>query len=65
LWLCFRPWFYLALAAMIVTGATLSRAAQDNFGHLVGVGGLDVALATALLVSGRCHWRRQKSGAGP
>jgi len=53
IWLFFRPWFFLFLVLMITAGATMSRMAHGNFPFLIGVGALDVSLATALLVSGR------------
>ena len=53
IWLFFRPWFFLALALMITTGVILSQSAHGNFPFLIGVGAMDVSLATALTASGR------------
>ena len=38
IWQCFRPGFFVALAIMIATGATLSRLAHNNYPFLIGVG---------------------------
>jgi hypothetical protein len=55
----FRPGFFLALAVMIATGATLSRLARNNYPFLIGVGILDLSLAVALLGSGIVFWRQK------
>jgi hypothetical protein len=59
LWQFFRPGFFLALAVMIATGATLSRLASGNYLFLLGVAALDMALSTALLVSSIVFWRQK------
>ena len=51
LWQFFRPQFFLALAAMIMAGAALSKLALESFPMLVFVVALDFSLATALLGS--------------
>ncbi|MBT3336357.1 MAG: hypothetical protein HN855_04750 [Anaerolineae bacterium] len=50
-WQFYRPYFFLFLALMITTGATLSRLAHGNFAFLLGVAVLDISIATALLGS--------------
>lgn len=50
-WQFFSPGFFLALGVMIATGATLSSMAEGSYPFMIGVGGLDLALATALFVS--------------
>jgi hypothetical protein len=59
LWQFFRPGFFVALAAMIATGATLSRLAQGRYPALIGVAILDLSLATALLGSSIVFWRQR------
>jgi hypothetical protein len=56
-WQIFRPWFLVFLAAMIATGATLSRMAHDNYYFLIGVAILDFSIAIALLWSSYVFWK--------
>ena len=56
-WLFFRPVFFLFLLLMILTGATLSSLAHGNFPLLLGVAGLDLAIAVALLGSSYVFWK--------
>ncbi len=58
IWLIFRPWFYAFLAAMIITGATLSRLAHNNYFFLIGVAVLDLSIAVALLWSSHVFWKQ-------
>lgn len=50
-WQFYSPWFFVALAAMIATGAALSRLAHGHYLALIAVGSVDIALATALFLS--------------
>jgi len=59
IWQFYSPGFFLALAAMIATGATLSRLAHGHYAFLIGVGSLDMALATALFLSSTHYFQRQ------
>jgi hypothetical protein len=59
IWQCFRPRFFVALAVMIATGATLSRLAQNNYPFLIAVGVLDLSLAVALLGSSIVFWQQK------
>ena len=61
LWQFFRPGFFLALALMILTGATLSRLAHDHYLGLHGVALLDLTIGIALLTSSFEFWQ-PKSG---
>ena len=61
-WQFFRLRFFFALGLMITTGGALSRLAQGNVSGLLCVGGLDLALATALLLSSRHFWRPSATG---
>ena len=58
-WQIFRPWFFVFLAAMITTGATLSRLAHDNYYFLIGVAILDFSIAIALLWSSYVFWKQK------
>ena len=55
----FTPGFFFALAVMILTGITLSRLASGNYSFMLAVGGLDLALATALLFSSTIFFREK------
>ena len=59
LWQFFRPGFFLALAIMIVTGATLSRLAHSNFAFLLAVAALDLTISVALLSSSIVFWQEK------
>ena len=56
-WQFFRPGFFLFLVIMIVTGATLSRVAHNNYIFLISVAILDISIATALLGSSYVFWK--------
>jgi len=58
-WQIFRPWFFVFLAAMITTGATLSSLAHDNYYFLIGVAILDFSIAIALLWSSNIFWKQK------
>ena len=56
-WQFFRPGFFFFLVIMIVTGATLSRVAHNNYIFLISVAILDISIATALLGSSYVFWK--------
>jgi hypothetical protein len=58
LWQFYSPKFFLALALMITAGAILSRLAHGIYPFLIGVGALDLALSSALLISSHVYWIR-------
>ncbi len=62
LWQFFRPGFFVMLTVMILAGATLSRLAHNNYPFLIGVGTLDLSLATALLGSSYVFWKHKAFG---
>lgn len=55
-WQFYRPGFFLFLATMILLGSMLSRSAHGDFNWLIGIGTLDISLATALLGSSYLFW---------
>ncbi len=59
-WQIFSPWFFVFLAAMIMTGATLSRMAHNNYYFLIGVAILDFSIAVALLWSSNIFWKQKE-----
>lgn len=58
-WQSFRPGFFLFLTIMIVTGATLSRVADNNYIFLISVAILDISIATALIGSSYVFWKEK------
>ena len=64
-WLFFSPGFLVALAAMIATGATLSRLAEGSYPLLIAVAVLDLSIAVALLGSSVVYWRQRAFGPKP
>lgn len=48
LWQFFRVGFFIFLFSMVTLGAWMSRAAEGNYGYLLAVASLDLALAVAL-----------------
>ena len=58
-WQFFRPGFFLFLTIMIVTGATLSRVADNNYIFLISVAILDISIATALIGSSYVFWKEK------
>ena len=50
-WQFFRVGFFIFLFSMIALGAWMSRAAAGNYGFLLAVSSLDLALAVALMGS--------------
>ena len=62
LWQCFRPGFFLFLAAMIAVGATLSYLAHGSYGFLIAVAILDLSIGTALLGSSFVFWQKKACG---
>jgi hypothetical protein len=59
MWQFFSPGFFVALTVMILTGATLSWMAHDNYAGLIGVAILDLGIAIALLGSSHVFWRQK------
>ena len=57
LWQFFSPSFFVALALMISAGASLSRLAHGSYWFLLAVAALDLAIATALMLSSLLFWR--------
>ena len=56
-----KPWdffskkFFFALMLMIAAGALMSRSAQGHFERLCVVGGIDLSIGAALLISSRFY----------
>jgi hypothetical protein len=59
LWQFFRPGFFVALAAMITTGALMSRLARTEPGAVLYVAALDLTIGLALLGSSLVFWRQR------
>lgn len=59
LWQFFRPGFFIALAAMITTGALLSRLAREEPRAVLYVAAVDLTIGLALLGSSLVFWRQR------
>ncbi|MBM4129785.1 hypothetical protein FJ250_01985 [bacterium] len=59
LWQFFRPGFFVALAAMITTGALMSRLAREEPRAVLYVAALDLTIGLALLGSSLVFWRQR------
>lgn len=57
IWHFFSPRFFLMLGTVIPLGVIMSRFAHGHFPVLIGVGVLDLSIATALLGSSIVFWR--------
>ena len=60
-WQFFRPGFFLFLVTMISLGASMSRWAEGNYGAMIAVASIDLALTVALV--GSLRGFKQESGA--
>ena len=58
-WQFFRPGFFVFLALMIATGATLSRLAHNNYAFLIAVAMIDWLVAVSLLGSSYVFWQQK------
>ncbi|MBT3340866.1 MAG: hypothetical protein HOM34_08760 [Planctomycetes bacterium] len=59
-WQFYRARFFLLLALMMLTGASLSRMAHGHYGQLLAVATLDLSLGIALLASGLIVFPRER-----
>jgi len=58
LWQFYRIRFFFFLCLMISLGNFLAKLAQGDYRMLIGLGVVELSIATALLVSSHCFWRR-------
>lgn len=59
LWQFYRTGFFFFLFAMIILGSVISRLAHGSYPALITMGTIEVSLATALLGSSSCFWKKQ------
>lgn len=59
LWQFYRTGFFIFLFAMIILGSFISKLAHGSYPALITMSIVEVSLATALLVSSRCFWKKQ------
>lgn len=55
----FSPGFFFALTLMILAGISFSKFAFGNYSFMLAIGGLDLALSTALLTSSVIFYREK------
>jgi hypothetical protein len=58
LWQFYRTGFFIFLIAMIILGSFISRMAHGSYPALLTMGIVEVSLATALLGSSSCFWKK-------
>lgn len=58
LWQFYRTGFFIFLLAMIILGSFISRMAHGSYPALITMGIVEVSLATALLGSSSCFWKK-------
>lgn len=58
LWDFYRLRFFIFLLAMILLGSFISRQAHGNYSMLVTMALIEISLATALLGSSHCFWKK-------
>ncbi len=59
LWQFYRTGFFLFLFAMILLGSFISQQAHGSYPALLTIAIIEVSLATALLGSSSCFWKKQ------
>lgn len=58
IWQFYRPQFFIFLISMIFLGSYLANIAQGNYIMLVTMAAIELSIATALLGSSHCYWKR-------
>ena len=58
-WQAYRTHFYFSLFAMIILGSYITRLAHGSYAALITTAIIEVSLATALLGSSNCFWKKQ------
>ena len=59
LWHFYRMRFFFFLLAMILLGSFISRLAHGSYATLMTMAIIEISLATALLGSSNCFWKRR------
>jgi hypothetical protein len=59
LWQAYRTYFYFFLLAMIILGSSITRLVHGNYAALITAAIIEISLATALLGSSDCFWKKQ------
>jgi len=59
LWHFYRMRFFFFLLAMIILGSSISRLAHGSYATLMTMAIIEVSLATALIGSSNCFWKKQ------
>ena len=58
LWQFYRIRFFIFLGLMVLLGTYLSKLIQGDYLMLIALAIVELSIATALLVSSHCFWRR-------
>jgi hypothetical protein len=60
LWQFYRTRFFIFLLSMILLGSFVSGLAHGHYPALIAVAIIEISLATALLGSSNCFWKKQQ-----
>ena len=60
-WQAYRTHFYFFLFAMIILGSYITRLAHGSYAALITTAIIEVSLATALLGSSNCFWKKHST----
>ena len=58
LWQFYRLRFFIFLFSMILLGSYFSRQIHDDYAMLISMAILEISIATALLCSSHCFWKK-------
>ncbi len=61
LWQFYRTRFYFFLLTMILLGRYISWLAHENYSFLISMAIVEISLATALLSSSNCFWKKHQN----
>ncbi len=64
LWQFYRTRFYFFLLSMIFLGRYISWLAHENYAALISMAIVEISLATALLSSSNCFWKKLNNSPG-
>jgi hypothetical protein len=61
LWQFYRPRFFMFLLTMVVLGLMVSAKAHGNYMLLISMAVIEISIATALLATCNCFWKKISS----
>lgn len=61
LWQFYRTRFFVFLLSMVILGSYISHRAQGDYQMLIAMAFIEISLATALLGSSHCFWKKTEN----